>query len=341
MSSRVTLKFAFVCMASTALLFLNACGDKDPVDKPSSTSKGMYVLNEGGFQKGNASISFINTDDNTLQTKLYETANKQPLGDVGNALNIINDKLYVVVNNSGLIRVLDKKTYVELATIEGFTSPRQIVAVNEKTAYVSDLFANKLSVVDLTTNKISQTVKLHGSTEKMVVSGNELFVTNGSTNYVYVVNTESATLVDSIDIGGNSNEIWLLNGKPTVIRNANTDNKVQGAVLSLNAAAHNIESSVAYNYTGTLWTCRSSLDNGNIYFLLDQKVMKYDGKSISNIFSVDFTAYNMYCTNGTIWLCDAKDYQQTGTVSSFAGDGTLKNSFNTGIIPSVLWYVEL
>jgi hypothetical protein len=94
-------------------LLLFACGKEKPTDKPpiQLTGNGVFITNEGNFLYGNASVSYYQKSLDELRLDLFSDANQLPLGDVCQSLFILEDKIFVVVNNSGKVEVVNKKDF--------------------------------------------------------------------------------------------------------------------------------------------------------------------------------------------------------------------------------------
>ena len=107
----------------------------DPVEYP----EGYYIVNEGVFGSGNASVSLINPEAGFLVQDLYGEANDgAALGDVGQSIGFYKDYAFIVVNISQKVVVVDRTTFEWVATIdEGLINPRYISFLNDK-AYISD-----------------------------------------------------------------------------------------------------------------------------------------------------------------------------------------------------------
>ena len=143
-----------------SLLMMASC-DKTPEQiiaetpqMPDSNLVGMFIANEGNFQWGNASLSFYNPASGLVQTDIYKANNGKGIGDVLQSICSFQDKLYLVVNNSQKISVLNAKTWKEIHTITGFNSPRYFLPVNTQKAYVSDLYENAVYVLNLNTQQM-------------------------------------------------------------------------------------------------------------------------------------------------------------------------------------------
>ncbi len=192
------------------MTLLGACRkDKPepPDDRPLTAGQGgVYVVNEGNFQWGNASVSYYDIATGNSTEDLYAPANGNGLGDVLQSMALHNGRAYLVVNNSGKVVVVDPDDFVASATITGLVSPRYLVPVDDTKAYVTDMMANNIHILDLSSNSITGSIPCPGWTEQLVLAYGKAFVTNQARRYVYVVDTATDQLVDSIQVskGGNS-----------------------------------------------------------------------------------------------------------------------------------------
>ena len=142
---------------------------------------GLFVINEGNFQYGNASLSFYNPVDNEVDNEVFFRANGMKLGDVAQSMTIHGDKGWIVVNNSHVIFAIDTKTFKETGRIENLTSPRYIHFVSDTKAYVTQLWDNKIFIVDPRRYEIIGYINVPemdmqtGSTEYMVQVGRYVY----------------------------------------------------------------------------------------------------------------------------------------------------------------------
>src|SRR6056297_456955 len=90
------------------------------------TENGVFISCEGNFMYGNGSLSFYNTQTGMVTNRVFYARNNAPLGDVVQSLASHGSFMYVVVNNSGKIYVVDQETVEFRGVIKGLTSPRYI-----------------------------------------------------------------------------------------------------------------------------------------------------------------------------------------------------------------------
>lgn len=175
-----------------AVFYFSSCKEevpKRPFENPTLISKGAFVTSEGNFQWGNASVTYYDFTDSTANaTDLFAQKNNKPLGDICQSMYIHNSKAYLVLNNSSKIEVADAGSFVSIATIKGLVSPRYFLPVSDSKAYVTDLYANSVQVVDLLQNKVVKQIPLHGWTEELLLHNGKVYVTNLRSNYLYQIN---------------------------------------------------------------------------------------------------------------------------------------------------------
>lgn len=302
---------------------------------PDSNLVGVFIANEGNFQWGNASLSFYNPVSGLVQADIYKAHNGKGIGDVLQSVCSYQDKLYLVVNNSQKISVLNAKTWKETHTISGFNSPRYLLPVNAEKAYVSDLYENAVYVLNLNTLQISGKIKCSGWTEEMVLLNNKAFVCGVESPYVYVINTSTDQLEDSVNIGYGAqfirkdlaNNIWVLsNGKAPILpclTKINTAGKIALQLWFKNGDMPrrlevNEQKNQLYWINKDVYTMPI-----NDTVLPSQALITAGNK---NFYALGYEPYNK-----EILVSDAKDYVQRSEVFRYSLTGQFKGSFHTQI----------
>ncbi|MDP3928700.1 MAG: hypothetical protein Q8R57_06735 [Bacteroidota bacterium] len=323
------------------LLMMASC-DKTPEQiiaetpqLPDSNLVGMYIANEGNFQWGNASLSFYNPISGLVQTDIYKAHNGKGIGDVLQSIYAYQNKLYLVVNNSQKISVLDTKTWKEINTITGFNSPRYFLPVSAQKAYISDLYENAVYVLNLNTQQISGKIKCSGWTEEMVLLSNKAFVCGVESPFVYVINTSTDQIEDSVHIGYGAqymrqdlaNNIWVLsNGKAPILPSLTKINTAGEIALQLwfknGDMPRRLEINEAKNQL--FWI------NKDVYTLFVNDTLLPSQALITagnkNFYALGYEPYNK-----EILVSDAKDYVQKSEVFRYSLSGQFKGSFHTQI----------
>lgn len=223
------MKTNFILMLALAAgLFFTACKkeseDEEPTPDPVDYgyAVGILISNEGAFGQGNGSISYFDTDKNTVTNNLFKTVNSLPLGDVVQSVYRGETYTYACVNASNKIEVIDSKTFESIATIENIPQPRYAVENNGK-LYVS-CWGNggQVKIIDIETNSITDSIIVGSGPEGVLITNNTLYVANSggfgadSTISVIDLNDNSSTVITLdaynpaalvLDAGGN---LWAL-----------------------------------------------------------------------------------------------------------------------------------
>ena len=164
-------------------------------EKGGSFSK-LFVLNEGNFQKNNSTLDFLRFSDGNYVSDAFGSMNPavvQGLGDTGNDLALNEGKLWLVMNGSGYVHVLDAFDETLIASI-AVPDPRYI-AFDKSYAYVTsyagaiyggDEVKGEVYRISLSTYKVDGEVEVGCQPEGVAVSGNKLYVANsGGYNYIH------------------------------------------------------------------------------------------------------------------------------------------------------------
>ncbi len=196
-----------------AVLILSSCKKDEPEPDPNpptplSAAKKVYVVNEGNFGQGNAGVTIFDTGTGNRSEDYFKEKNGVAIGDVAQSMCKINGDLYIVVNNSNKVVVCGSDFKVK-RTISNLTSPRYVIGVSNSKGYVSDLYANGLSIIDLNTGTKTGSISLPGATEQMVMLFSKVYVTNSAKDKVYVIDAATNTITDSIFVGTNASSLIL------------------------------------------------------------------------------------------------------------------------------------
>jgi len=322
-------------------LVLLSCVKDKPEPKKAVLSdpeplKRVFVVNEGNFTSGNASISLYNSANNEVQEDYFKTINNTSLGDVAQSMAYINEHYYLVVNNSGKIVVCDKAFKMK-TNITGLVSPRYILQVSATKAYVSDYKSGYVSVLDLSNHTVSRTIGLPGWTEEMVLLQNKVYVCNVSKDYLYVINPVSDEVEDSVWVGIHTSGIQLdKNGKLWVLSSG--DFVSSAAQLSLiNPNTLDVEKSFVFPAIRQPFKLAMNGRRDSLYFMdKDIFVMPVSAVSLPDVALIKagsgtFYGLGIHPLSSEVYLSDALDYVQRSHISVYAANGTKKAEFKAGI----------
>ena len=172
------------------------------------TDTGLFITNEGNFQYGNATLSFYNPETKEIENEIFYRANAMKLGDVAQSMVIRDGIGWVVVNNSHVVFAIDIHTFKEVGRITNFTSPRYIHFLSDEKAYVTQIWDNRIFIVNPKKYQITGYIECpnmtmeSGSTEQMVQYGKYVYVNCWSyQNRILKIDTETDQVVDELEVG--------------------------------------------------------------------------------------------------------------------------------------------
>ena len=336
------------------VFFAQSCSDNNDEPEDSSLSlpgKGLFIVGEGNFQYGNASLSYFNPADNTVENNVFYRANGMKLGDVGQSMTVYNNTGWVVVNNSHAIFAIDIQTGREKGRIENLTSPRFIEFVSDEKAYVTQMWDNRIVIVNPKTYSVTGYITvpgmdaMTGSTEQMVKIGQYMYCTCWSyQNRVIKIDTVTDEIVDEVSpaiqpksiVADKNHNLWVM-----------TDGGYEGSPVGHEEPRlFCIDSNTLEILKTFTFTINSSVTDLNIngqgdtLYWLDSDVwsMSISDSSLPSAPLISTPcAYSYALTvspyNNDIYVADAIDFQQSGTVFRYDASGNLITQFNTGVIP--------
>lgn len=330
--------------------FFFAC-EKDTPETPNYnefqenlTDDWVWIVCEGGFQAANGSLSLYQSKDQQLYNGIYESKNNQQLGDIFQSIAFWDDLAFLVVNNSGKIEVVNRFTLENLGTIDGFTSPRFVEVISDTKAYVSDLFDDKISIINPLTFEITGAIKTSGWTEQMVQDNNHVFCLQSAKRMVYKINKQTDVIEDSLQIDfpnpnslviDTDENLWVLSGGEswTSTPGGITElSKTFGVLKTLEFATASSASHLTINNNGD-----------QLYYMQEGiKTMSISATQlpVNNLVqgSEGYYSFGLNPNNGDIYAGDALDFVQNGKVLRYNASGTLLHEFTVGVIPGRFYF---
>ncbi|MCC6721585.1 MAG: hypothetical protein IT243_05240 [Bacteroidia bacterium] len=334
------------------ILTIFSCNDGDKTGKPSDVNKdeGFFVINEGTFGLGNASLSYINILDSSKNSDidLFFNANNRKVGDVFQSMNFINNNLWLVLNNSGKIEVISSTNYKSTATIKGLKSPRYTLEVMPDKVYISDLYSNCISIIN--SNNFTKTgeIKCNGWTEQMLLADQKVWVTNYNSNFIFIINPITDKISDSLEVAwGGSSIVYDKNGKIWVLCSGDFIKNKKGGLFCFDSKSLKKEKEILFDKTDfNPFKLIQNSKNDSLYFVF-KGIYKFskninilpDKPFIKENIGSSFYGITTNKSNGKIYVADAKDFNSKGKIHEYSASGDYIKSYRAGIIPSdFLWW---
>lgn len=176
-----------VLLMGTAVM--TSCSDDNdgPETYLQEYSTGAYVVNSGNmYNKIESSLTAIDYASSTATQKVFKAANGRPLGDTANDGIVYGNKIYLAVDQSNTIEVIDKKTKQSIKQIkttdllgnaEG-VHPRHIIADGGKVYFTT--YGGYVAAVDTTSFALQKKWQVGSYPEGLVIGNGNLYVANSN-----------------------------------------------------------------------------------------------------------------------------------------------------------------
>ena len=341
----MTNNIKFALGFSILALTFSSCKKDSEITKETEDYKGLIVVNEGGFNKSNGSLGVYKPGTKTY-FDAFKKANDRPLGDVVQSIAEMNGKLYIVVNNSNKIEVINKSDFKSVTSISS-TSPRFMVNIGNNKAVLSNLYDNSVKIVDLNTNAISAQVNINHWSDALSVLDSVTYIATLD-NKVMLLNNKKQSLMDSVSTAtglskvvnlGPDNLAFLCTG----LIDWNSGNTLENGTIQIyNSDSGKITLSVPLSGAGYGGSMVYDASAAAVYFNLGNNVIQK--MTLAGLISTYITlpsgvsVYGLSIdTIGNLYVTDAGNFNSAGKVYVYNSAGTKTNEFSAGIAPSAVW----
>ncbi len=342
------------------LLLLACVKDKPNTVTSTNTANGnVYIVCEGNFGNGDGTLYSYNSETDSVYSDLFRNANAQPLGDVFQSINRIGDSLYLCINNSDKILVLNALDK-SLSGVISLPKPRYILPVSNTVAYVSSLYNNKVYIINPKTIQITGTVSQpYINTEGLCLNAGTIYIAvwDTSCSQIYATDAFSNSISKTININSfaphdvlidKEQMLWVLSGNPTKGR--------PSALYRIDPSTGNILKEYKFDSETDAIKPVFNATKDTLYFI----AVKYDGTTKNNgIYRMNisanelpsapfvqaekyqyFWALGIAPSSGYIYVGDPKGFTQKGVVTIYKQDGTIFKTFKTGVGPGQFYFSE-
>lgn len=342
-----------------------------PTNAISQTSEHpIIILNEGNFNRANASLSVWRYPSSEIRNGAFSAVNGLALGDVAQSAIMTSEHLFVVVNNSDVIHVLDAQSLALRAQI-AFpigSSPRELAPLRLESVVqdwtpsepalgaVTHLFDGSVSLVDLTANTpLSPRIKVGLNPDKIVSHRGRWFVANwgfGADSTIMVLSAsqgdagepESYFVSDTLVAGRGPREmvidaeerLWVVCEGYTAYDesfNVIEEESRPGGLYGFDLRTGQQIHRLELPATGEDLLYDSGANK--LYFLSEGvRVFDLTTLELSQEPLIQGSYYALGAgPSGEILLSDAGDYVSAGDVFLYSAQGSLLASARAGIIP--------
>ncbi len=373
---RISPRLVFLWMTPFILMLSSCMKDENWTDrhKPDirmtemESGHPVIILNEGNFMYGNSSVSYYDAASGKLVNDVFYNQNGFPLGDVAFSATLHDGLLYIVVNNSGKIVAVNMGKYPALAAfsfikkITGLTSPRYMYFFSDEKAYVSDLYAKAISIVDPSTLAITGTINVDNHSGRFYQHPTEQFVgwdrfifTNcySYDNQILVIDPEKDAVVDSVQVLKQPSSMVLdRNGKLWVICDGGYANSAYGngqpGLVRIDPLTRTVEK--VFPLEAGHWASEVHLNGGSdtLYFInggiwrMPVGAMALPGEPFIPAGDNQlFYSLGIDPATSEVYAGDAIDNVQQGVVFRYSPAGIPEDTLRVGIIPGAFVFPSI
>ncbi|WP_310994157.1 YncE family protein [Aequorivita marina] len=343
-------------LSLSTMLFISCSSDDDtpsPDYEPADYEKGVLITNEGPFNNGSGTITYVSNDYSTVSQNIYRNVNGNDLGNIVQSMGFGNDNAYIVVSNSNKIMIANRYTFESVDSIKTeMDNPRYFVETSGNKGYVtnwgdpSDNTDDFVAVLDLRSNSVSATIPVAFGPEKLVAHDNKVYVAHqggyGQNNVVSVIS--GGALETTINVGDVPNSMVVLGNDLYVLCGGNPSyagTETAGSLVKIDLATATVTET--FDFGTTEHPANLTADGNNLFYSLDGKVYKTNTASITlpGTDIADGLFYSLRAKDGKLYATDAGDYASKGSLKIFDLSTNQEiQDFQTGIIPGGIYFNE-
>ena len=325
--------------------------------------KGIFVTNEGNFMYGNSTLSYYIPDKKKMVNDVFYRANGIPLGDVAQSMVVRNGIGYIVVNNSGKVYAIDIRTFKIVGKITGLTSPRHMHFISDDKAYITDLYAKAITIVNPKTYTITGRIDVANtaspfpqhSTEQLVAYKNLIFTNCWMyDNQILVLDSNTDSVIDSITVRIQPRSMVLdANGKLWVLTDGGYEGNSYGyeepSLCRIDAETRRVEQTFLFTKGDAPTDLAINGTRDTIYYI--NKHIWRMGVSERQIPAEPFIPVGRGTTKerllygldvepvtSELYVLDAIDYVQRGVMYRYSPKGVALDSSKVGVIPGAFCF---
>jgi len=318
-------------------------GNMGDAQFPTIFNNGMFIINEGQFSNSNASLDFFLPHKDTVFQKVFKTINNEELGDIFQSIAFDDNNLYLIINNSGKIIVVDRLTLQKKGTIDGLPSPRQMVYTGSGNRwYVSNLFSEHLYVVNTATMQIEEMILTETSTDPILKVGNQLFIGLPNTNKLLikqdgsdVFNTLEVSKGASSLVKDKEDNVWLL-------CYGDFYQSGEAAIFKINTQTNQVEKKIPIADGFPSELVYSARENALFYLNKDFYKLELDAETEPTTPHIKASGRTIYGVTideprNEIYLADAINFAERGFVYRYTMRGVVVDTIPAGIVPNAVF----
>lgn len=339
--------------------FIISCKKKKQ-DEPivdETPSNGLIVLCEGLFQQNNSTVSWIDLSSGEISNNMFFQKAQRDLGDTGNDLLRYGGKIYIAVNVSSIVEVMDASSFEEInhvhMEVNNVSKQPRFMVGHGPNVYVT-CYDGYVDVLDTTSLTITQRIAVGSNPEGIAVANNKLYVANsGGLNYpvmdstVSVIDLTTKTELTKITVGLNPGDIEVDDNGDVYVISRGDYGSVPSRMVRINSQTDAVEHEYTFDAseisrfgTGYFLISYADFSTGanhvGLFNTSSETLESGDYMSMAGINTVYEVVY--IPATDKIYVLDAMDFSTTGYVREFSSSGAYLKSYHVGLNPTDLLF---
>lgn len=346
------------------LIFLTACVKDKPENKNgdndlSDIHSRVLIVNEGSLGLGNASLSIFDKNDYKMHNQVFQRTNDLHMGDIFQSAYQIEDEIFLLINNSHEILVINAKDYKFKKRIP-VRSPRNMLQINADLAYVTSLFHDQIYILNIDSKQVVDSIQVsYKNTENLLKFNDYVYVCNWNkeSEFIYKINTQTHQIEENIPLGvkashgiiqDKNENLWIFSGQPS--------KNIPSAITIYNPYTKTIENQKIFPGVSERMKPITTPNRDTIYFLS----VNYDGdtqfngvfyslvnsEEIKEELFLAAEPYQYYWglaydnKENHIYIADPRGFIQQGRISIYNTNKELIHESSVGIGPGNFLFLE-
>ncbi|MGM0506150.1 MAG: YncE family protein [Bacteroidota bacterium] len=349
----------FLTLLLLVALFTSCDSLSDSGDN--AARKAVLTANEGNFSEGNGSVSWFDPEEGTTLQRRFEQVNQRPLGGIIQSVTRTESHLYIVTNSPDKIEKVslpDLEHEETLTTDEPAFTPVSIAIADESTAYVSSLYDHSVYRIDPGSMTVeSDPISTGNNPQALLITDQHLFVANngfGNDETVSVIDIDSDQVVETLTVGAgplqmdldDTGRLWILSAGRTAYDedgNRVPEEDLPGRIDLVDSEDVQVTQTIdlegnpagfALDFrTGYAWV----LGEDRVYRVgLDDLVVEPTELPVRKFQTIGVSPWE-----SRLYLGQSRGYDQSGQVLIASPEGALIDSFQAGVSPVQIEFLEL
>ncbi len=329
-----------------------------------SAAVGEYILSEGNFGGNNTILSYYANSNTTVVGDFFLQQNpaNAGLGSLGNDAIIYGSKLYVVMNGSGNVTVLNASNAILIKKISFLINPtdpttnkqpRYAVGARGK-VYVT-AYDNTVSVIDTASLSIIKTITVGANPEGIAASNNYLYVANSGgfnatpDSTLSLIDLTSEIEIRKIKVGVNPYKVEINTAGNVFVSAYGNYNNIPASISVINGTVNLTSVNLGNNFSYSniriagdiayLYNNYGGTGTAKVYNTSTNTVIRNEFITDATVVQTPY-GINIDEQNGDVYIADAGNFTTAGKVICFNSNGVKKFSFSTapGVNPNKILF---